>query len=295
MSKAKSSGFPCPCCCPSSCCDPATSQDKEALIIEVYQPVVPTKKQFSYPQQGLEKQVSLVPVVTSQPTASDGLAHSHTPHSIRALVFTSQPAKTRDPISRPSHEQKLGVRGQHGQRPQNVPIAKEVHPASTPVSSPSLSGSSPTPALTHLSAPAIAHHDATLEFNLYFDSHRESLCVHIHRGLYFLEKRGSKSVNSFVMAFLVPSQMQTLKTRLISDSRSPAFDQVLEFSGLSLTEYRKQTLILQIFYRDSDDTDTCVACSCTKLQDINLMESNQLTKSIDGHKDILEVSLKHEC
>lgn len=293
MSKAKSSGF-CRCC---PCCDPAPSQDKEKFIIEAYQPEVPTKKRFGYPQQGLEqpspssKQVSLV---TSQPTS--GPAHSHAP------VVTSQPTGL---------GQKLRLRGHH-QRPESVPFAKEVQPgqmtpgssltptpATTPVSGPSTHMSAPsltsestalsTAAPTSLSSPA----DASLELNLYFDSHRESLCVQIHRGLYFPQKQGFKSVNSFVTAFLIPSHMQTLKTRLISNSRSPAFDQVLEFSGLSLVEYKEQTLILQVFYRHSDDdADTCIATCCTKkLQDFNLMESNQLTMRIDaGRKDILEVS-----
>lgn len=92
------------------------------------------------------------------------------------------------------------------------------------------------------------------------------------------------------MAVLAPSMMQTLKTRLISNSRSPAFDQLLEFSGLSLMEYKEQTLVLQVFYRDSADRDRYVSSCFTKLQDINLMESNQLTKRIDEGKDILEVS-----
>ena len=276
-------------CCPANCCscqcrDSApSSEDKASLTIEAYQPVVPSKKRFGYPQHDLEivsisKDVSLFPVVTSQPTSRSG-----SPDALRqnnGVTGEQQnppnPKKHPYPFSLP-----MSKRGPSGRSPLSSP-ATSVTPAT-----PSLAKPASAPSLTSAST---TQYNATLEFNLYYDSHRESLCVHVHRGLYFPPKKGLEVINSYVMAVLTPSMMQTLKTRVILNSRSPAFDQVLEFSGLSLAEYREQTLVLQVFHRDSDDIDSYVSSCFTKLQEINLTESNQLTKRIDEGKDILKVS-----
>lgn len=121
---------------------------------------------------------------------------------------------------------------------------------------------------------------AVLEFNLYHDAFRESLNVHIHRALYLPPRRGLRSIDSFIQAHLEPSKKQNLRTRVIVNSRSPAFDQLLEFSDLSLDEFREQTLVLQVYYRD-EVKDRFISSCYTKLADLDLNTNNQIIKQID--------------
>lgn len=279
---------------------PATSSEEtELLTIEAYQPVIPSKKGFGYPQQSFEqsfeltspsKEASLFPVVTSQPT---GRSRSVDFAMLKYGVPGLEPQKLaplvtkKNPYSRGARTPSPVLGALSGARTPS-PIATSLTPS--PIST-SLTPATPSliPASSSMFAPTTPHLDAALEFNLYYDSHRESLCVHIHRGLYFTKKEGMNSVNSFVMAVLTPATMQTLRTKVILDSGFPAFDQVLEFSGLSLMEYKEQTLVLQVVYCDADSLDRYVSSCFTKLQDFNLTTSNQLTKRIDEGKDVIKV------
>lgn len=222
----------------------------------------------------------MLPVVTSQPTS---------PFDISMLKYglteggRFSPLTEKDPSS-----------GSRRVRRTPSPIFGALSRTPSP-QAPWTSLTPATPSLipsssTSIFAPSSPHLNATLEFNLYYDTHRESLCVHIHRGLYFPKKKGMQYVNSYVMAILMPSKMQTLRTNVILNSGSPAFDQFLEFSGLSLEEYKEQTLVLQVFYCDADERQDRYVSSCfTKLQDMNLTTSNHLTKRIDEGKDIIKV------
>lgn len=133
---------------------------------------------------------------------------------------------------------------------------------------------------------------AALEFNLYYDGFRESLNVHIHRGLYLPQRRGHKTIDSFVQAHLKPSRKQILKTSVIFNSRSPAFDQLLEFSDLTFEEFREQTLVLQVYYRMYEKSDKLI-CSCsTKLEELDLNTNNPLIKTLDeGVVELVTIAL----
>lgn len=253
-----------------------------AVTMDVYQPVVPSGKGFHYPQDQTEQHghasdVFPDDVIDTQPSSGSVLPSTEQrPTSLVTRLVSSAPQRQPQGMTRPRPKVEAGA-----------PTTPSVlTPGSTPSTEPTPTAPTPTP--TGLAfAP---YHAAMLEFNLYFDTHRKSLCVQIHRGLYFPLKKGMKTVNSYIKAFLRPSQKQVLKTRHINNSQSPAFDNLLEFSSLSLEELKEETLVLKVYYCDRDGNDKYLSSCFTKLRDMNLLESNQLAKRIDEGKALLQVS-----
>lgn len=266
----------CHCCC--DCCQPRNLDKEDILTIEAYQPVVPTEVVFDYPQRHSVEPLGNSPptgkgVVSSQPTSRGPLPPSHGP--------SHEPSHVHESSTWEGEAAEQPLLSEHDRSANTTPASTPISiPTSTPVSAPSpITG----PSMTPLPGPSVSH--GTLEFNLYFDARTQSLCVHIHRGLYFPLKKGAKSVNSYVKAILFPSK-KSLSTRIIWNSRSPTFDQLLAFSGPSLMEYKEQELILHVLYREDGGKDRHAACCFTKLSEIDLTESNQLTERINEKVDL---------
>lgn len=136
--------------------------------------------------------------------------------------------------------------------------------------------------------------EAILEFSLYYDVSKQSLVVHMLRGLYLPQRRGLKSINSFIQAKLVPSESQVLKTRVVSNSRSPAYDQLLEFGELTYDQFEQQTLVLEVFYRESEMSNRHVSTCYTQLGDLNLNTDNHITKAINQGVDTQDSQVSQE-
>ena len=213
--------------------------EEKPITIEAYQPPVPKDKQFLYPQHKHGSSAGKIPV---------------------GHVVTSQPLR-----SKQTHSQSGTCSDEHLVTRQSSEEIKSVTSSSVP--------------LLTLETTTATHKDATLEFNIYYDTFRESLSVHIHRGLYF-PPNGSNGVNSFIKAMLLPLKKQVFNTKVVSNSQSPAYDQMLEFSGLSLQELEEQSLVLQVYYCESEVNVSLMFNCITELRDINLMRNNELTKKL---------------
>ena len=114
--------------------------------------------------------------------------------------------------------------------------------------------------------------------------------VNVKRGLHF-PRRGFRTINSFVKAILIPSKLQVLSTRVVLNTRSPAYDQILEFGRLTIHQAREQTLLLQIYYHDAKNESHKYVSSCLfQLNDLLLEETHHLVKKINEGAELLEVS-----
>ena len=120
-----------------------------------------------------------------------------------------------------------------------------------------------------------------VEFNVFYDTFRKTLSVHINRALNLPQRRGLKSIDSYIQAHLEPSKKQTLKTRVVVNSRSPAFDQLLEFTELTFDELPDETLILEVFYKTGERRNRFVSRCRTKLAELDLNTNNQLSKKLE--------------
>lgn len=260
------------------------------MTIEAYEPVIPAKKKFGYPQ--LQDEVR--PLGMREKAASDDERRISTqPKHVNYDELAPIPISRSRSIDTSINKK---LKGSMGLRSSS--IVEGLKPGSRipkPLKTFSVAKGDPSVSVTSPKTPKkliIAPHHATLQFNLYYDTHRASLNVHIHQGLYFPQKKSVKSTDSYIKAILLPSRKQTLRTRIIINSRSPAFDEILEFSGPTLEELNGQTLVLQLFYR-SHLGDKYISSCFTKLRYINLLESNHLTKRIDEGMGLLEVSSRY--
>lgn len=242
-------------CCSCCCFDFSDNVKKET--IEMYQPVVPKGRSFTFPQiveprpsDQVIQPASKSTVISEQPMRQAHSLQKSTP------AFTTV-AQTVSPAPPAMQEHSISV----------IPTESDISP-------------DPNPKVS-------SHKDASLQFNVYYDKHRETLNVHIHQGYYFPQK-SSSGVDSFITAFLLPTKHQVLRTKMVSNSRFPAFDELLEFSGLSLQSLKQQTLVLQVFYHENIGSDVYLSSCFTKLSDVDLY-GTELNKRIDEGMELLEV------
>ena len=280
-------------CC--YCCVPPSPEKPVTVTMDMYQPVVPSEKGFQYPQDHTEEHghasnVSPDDVIDTQPSSRSVLPSSEQrPTRLAMRTVQKHDVTSGGPWRQPQGTISPRPTGKAG-TPTSIASLIST-PGSTPSIEPTPTGPTPISATpTGQEFNPYHMHAATLEFNLYFDTHRQSLCVQIHRGLYFPLKKGTTSVNSYIKAFLQPSKNQVLNTRQINNSRSPSFDHLLEFSNLSLEELKEETLVLAVHYCDNDGNDKYLSSCFTELKDMNLLESNQMAKRIDEGKALLQVS-----
>ena len=292
------------CCCCCSCCLP--KYEKEEMTIEAYEPVIPEQKKFGYPQLGEEVQSSSKKEKASSDDERLVLQQPRV-QEVKETDLSTMMIPRSHSVGEAYSAKQFQERGRHHQKappflprstsiatdeckPSRLPRQAPINAAAAFVrrSDPTVSITSPKTPMTPKKKLMLPTH-ATLQFNLYYDSHRGSLTVHVHQGLYFPQKKTIKSIDSYIKAILLPSRKQTLRTKVVYNSRSPAFDEILEFSGLSMEELGSQTLVLQLYYQ-CDAGDRYISSCFTKLRYINLLESNHITKRIDEGMGLLAVS-----
>lgn len=255
MTEVKFSDFMCSynCIWPSKRIPVNSSEEQQKdyqFIIEAYQPTLPKKQQFIFPQHHLSdhqamRDAPFNPAITSQPQAPEKVARRQSfsqSRQSRQSTVEQYYLSEMDPPPRPN--------------------------IITPTGS----------VKNERASNGLTQNEALLDFNVYYDTFRESLNVHVHRALH-LPPRGLEVASSFIKTFLLPCEEQVLSTKVVSHSLSPAYDELLEFSGLSLQDLWQQTLVLQVYYHKRTK-DEYVCCCSVKLKNINLTESNYLTRKL---------------
>ena len=82
-----------------------------------------------------------------------------------------------------------------------------------------------------------------LRCSISYDIHRRVLGVYLSQLVKLKEK-----CNTVVSVLLHPSKEEIIETKGVCNSQNPVFDEAIEFTGLQLSDARRQTLLFRIYY-----------------------------------------------
>ena len=82
-----------------------------------------------------------------------------------------------------------------------------------------------------------------LRCSISYDIHRRVLGVYLSQLIKLKDK-----CNTVVSVLLHPSKEEIIETKVVCNSQNPVFDETVEFTGLQLSDARRQTLLFRIYY-----------------------------------------------
>lgn len=88
-----------------------------------------------------------------------------------------------------------------------------------------------------------------LRCELNYDIHRRVLVVRLSQLLKLKQK-----CNTTVTVLLHPSKEEIVETMVVYNSQNPVFNEIIEFTGLQLSEARRQTLLFRIYACEKDSS-----------------------------------------
>ena len=132
-----------------------------------------------------------------------------------------------------------------------------------------------------------------IHFSLYYDFQRCTLRVHLISGLNFQtqcmavsHRRATRAPpDLFVIVFLRPNKEQIFESKISKKSNNPIFEDYFEFTRVSYSEVRKQTLIFRVINK-SKSTNDDVGIVALSLQDADLY-GIKVTAELTQEKSVL--------
>lgn len=90
--------------------------------------------------------------------------------------------------------------------------------------------------------------EPTIMYSLFYDVLRGCLTVYLKQVYNLKLKAKAKTLDSYVVVFLLPHQHEVLESQIVKDSLNPSFNRDFEFSGQpDMQIMNKQTLVFRIF------------------------------------------------